>query len=258
MPGFIAKKLCPDLVIVGLNFRKYRGVSEQVREILRSYDPNFCSVGLDESYLDLTEYVKKTIERDGRSVGYRHEEGCGESWTVAQSVCVKPKEEGVSYIKVAETNPGNDNSHRDPSEITHSAMSDSSCFPSTTKTTVPASLSGGQSSNDVTVEATPTPSLPDSLQEDMNVSTSSNPGDWCLPPSHWECAKDVVKEMRARIVDRTGLTASAGIAPNMMLAKVASDLNKPNGQCFVVPTREGVLEFVRKLPIRKVSELVGP
>lgn len=58
--------------------------------------------------------------------------------------------------------------------------------------------------------------------------------------------------MRSKIQERTGLTASAGLAPNMMLAKVASDMNKPNGQYTVTPTREGVLEFIQKLPIRKV------
>ena len=59
--------------------------------------------------------------------------------------------------------------------------------------------------------------------------------------------------MRREITERTGLTASAGLAPNMMLAKVASDMNKPDGQYTVTATREGVLEFVQKLPIRKVS-----
>jgi DNA polymerase kappa len=39
----------------------------------------------------------------------------------------------------------------------------------------------------------------------------------------------------------------------MMLAKVASDMNKPNGQFTVAASREAVLEFVQKLPIRKIS-----
>ena len=62
--------------------------------------------------------------------------------------------------------------------------------------------------------------------------------------------------MRREIRDRTNLTASAGLAPNMMLAKVASDMNKPDGQYTVTATREGVVEFVQKLPIRKVSILL--
>ena len=74
-----------------------------------------------------------------------------------------------------------------------------------------------------------------------------------LSPSHWHLAESVVHEIRSRVFTKTGLTASAGIAPNMMLAKVASDMNKPNGQYMVEPNREGVLAFVRQLPIRKVG-----
>ena len=62
----------------------------------------------------------------------------------------------------------------------------------------------------------------------------------------------MVHKLRREIQERTGLTASAGLAPNMMLAKVASDINKPDGQFMVTPTGDGVLEFVQKLSIRKV------
>lgn len=48
-------------------------------------------------------------------------------------------------------------------------------------------------------------------------------------------------------------TTTAGIAPNMMLSKVCSDRNKPNGQYQLVSTREAVMEFVQDLPVRKVQ-----
>ena len=38
-----------------------------------------------------------------------------------------------------------------------------------------------------------------------------------------------------------------------MLAKIASDFNKPNGQKVVLPTRDAVLDFMRTLPTRKVE-----
>ena len=60
----------------------------------------------------------------------------------------------------------------------------------------------------------------------------------------------IAQEIRAAIQRELGLTASAGVAPNKFLAKVASDWNKPNGQ-FVVPP-PAVVGFVRDLPVEKI------
>uniref|UniRef100_A0A671TQQ2 DNA polymerase kappa n=1 Tax=Sparus aurata TaxID=8175 RepID=A0A671TQQ2_SPAAU len=110
MPGFIAKKLCPDLVIVPTNFDKYRAVSKEIREIFAEYDPHFQPLSLDEAYLDFTDHLDQR-----------------QSW-------------------------------------------------------------------------------PDTLR----------------------------------------------IAPNMMLAKVCSDKNKPNGQYRLPSTKEAVMDFVQNLPVRKI------
>lgn len=59
----------------------------------------------------------------------------------------------------------------------------------------------------------------------------------------------IAKEIRKRIFDETGLTASAGISINKFVAKVASDYNKPNGQKTVGP--EEVIDFLEQLPIKK-------
>ncbi|CAG8489614.1 22564_t:CDS:2, partial [Racocetra persica] len=60
MPGFIAKKLCPELIIVPCNFDKYRAVSKQIREIFSRYDPDYTPMSLDEAYLDITKYLETT------------------------------------------------------------------------------------------------------------------------------------------------------------------------------------------------------
>lgn len=60
-------------------------------------------------------------------------------------------------------------------------------------------------------------------------------------------ATDTAREIRARIFEETGLTASAGISYNKFLAKLSSDQRKPNGQ-FVVPPGKGE-GFVQGLPI---------
>lgn len=64
-----------------------------------------------------------------------------------------------------------------------------------------------------------------------------------------ESANDIAREIRQRIFEETGLTASAGISVNKFLAKVASDYNKPNGQKTIHPTQ--ILEFMKELPIEK-------
>ncbi|WP_142784724.1 DNA polymerase IV [Changchengzhania lutea] len=59
----------------------------------------------------------------------------------------------------------------------------------------------------------------------------------------------IAKEIRQRILDEVGLTASAGISVNKFIAKIASDYNKPNGQKTVSP--EEVIKFLERLEIRK-------
>ncbi len=70
-----------------------------------------------------------------------------------------------------------------------------------------------------------------------------------------EYAWDLAKTIRAEIFKTTGLTASAGIAANKMIAKIASDWRKPNGQFAVVPDQ--VEGFMKDLPVRKLWG-VGP
>ncbi|KAI3679827.1 hypothetical protein L2E82_50936 [Cichorium intybus] len=118
MPGFIACKLCPDLIFVPTGFKKYTYYSDLTRKVYHEYDPNFTTANLDEAYLDIT--------------------------------------------KVAE-------------------------------------------------------------------------------------------ELRENVYKATGLTCSAGIAPNRLLAKVCSDINKPNGQ-FVLPNdRAAIMTFISSLSVRKIG-----
>ena len=57
-------------------------------------------------------------------------------------------------------------------------------------------------------------------------------------------------EIRRRIAAQTGLTASVGIAPNKLLAKIASDLNKPDGMCRI--DAANLREILDPLPIHKL------
>ncbi|KAK6492455.1 DNA polymerase kappa isoform X1 [Huso huso] len=177
MPGFIAKKLCPNLIIVQLHFDKYKAVSAEVREIFADYDPNFLPMSLDEAYLDITEHLEQR-----------------RCWPESRRTC---------YISTDSPSEG-------------------------------GSVNEGDG-NTSPVLFEDSPPLPPQKAVVFGIS-----------------AEEVVKEMRFRIEQRTTLTASAGIAPNMMLAKVCSDKNKPNGQYMIPPDRQAVMDFIQGLPIRKV------
>ncbi|KAK9777392.1 putative DNA polymerase kappa [Seiridium cardinale] len=129
MAGFVAKKLCPELLLIPLNFDKYTSKAQEVREVLAEYDPRFESASIDEAYLNITEYCKE---------------------------------------------------------------------------------------HDLTPEET-------------------------------------VQRMRDEVHERAKITVSAGIAANAKLAKICSNMNKPNGQFLLPNERRTIMAFMRDLPCRKVN-----
>ncbi len=124
MPGFTAKKLCPDLIFVRPRFDRYKEISSKIRKIFYDFTDLVEPLSLDEAYLDVTQNKK------------------------------------------------------------------------------------------------------------------GNPS-----------ATLVAQEVRKRIFEEVGLTASAGISINKFIAKVASDYNKPNGQKTVNP--EEIIEFLEDLDVKK-------
>ncbi|MCD0474349.1 DNA polymerase IV [Flavobacterium sp. EDS] len=73
---------------------------------------------------------------------------------------------------------------------------------------------------------------------DVTINKKGNPS-----------ASLLAEEIRLRIFNEVGLTASAGISVNKFVAKIASDYNKPNGQKTVNP--DEMIAFLEELPIRK-------
>jgi len=156
MPGFIARKLCPHLVLVPPNMVKYAAEARRVRKILAEYDENFLPVSLDEAYLDITALVEKQM------MASRSSHSSGEEASTCQG-------------------------------------------------------------------------------QEMEVKSVE------------EVAASIVSELRKKIEVETKLTASAGIACNKRLAKVASDMEKPNGQLVVGFREESVVQFAQKLNVRKIG-----
>jgi len=193
MPGFIAMKLCPQLVCLPLSFGKYTAVAEQVRDIVRKIDPNFSSHSLDEVIFDVTDAAQQ------RYRALRANQHSLKSHV--NSVC--------SDYNHAMLTQGHEHEH------THTDTEDKS---------------------DISVI-----SEEEAAQREEDMIRS--------------LAESVVAEMRCEIKRVTGgLTASAGIAQNTPLAKICSNINKPDGQYSLTPmTREHVLEFCAGLSTRQVG-----
>ncbi|XP_028270064.1 DNA polymerase kappa [Parambassis ranga] len=199
MPGFIGKKLCPNLVIVPTNFDKYRAVSDEIREIFADYDPNFQPMSLDEAYLDFTDHLE---QRQHWPESLRTHRFRTKSITTVGTQTEHPQG-AVQEVKDLS----------------------------------PVLFDDSPSSSPILVGS-------DGFCADADPSGAFE--------VFGKSAEEAVREMRFRIEQKTMLTASAGIAPNMMLAKVCSDKNKPNGQYRLPSTREAVMDFIQSLPVRKV------
>ena len=147
MPGFIAVRLCPQLVFVPCDFKRYGEVARVFRAIFAEYDPEYESASMDEAYLDVTDWLRRRKE---------------------QAESERGEAEGAQWDQAAE-------------------------------------------------------------------------------------ASRVAEEIRRRVQEATQLTCSCGIAANRMLAKIATDLNKPNGQYCLPSSLPAILSFTQSLPIRKVG-----
>uniref|UniRef100_A0A1I8B057 DNA polymerase kappa n=1 Tax=Meloidogyne hapla TaxID=6305 RepID=A0A1I8B057_MELHA len=188
MPGFIAKKLCPDLTIVPCDIHKYIRESNTVRSIFQYYDPNMFMGGLDEAYLDLTDFVGQRIF-PVTCKRIRYSGDC-----ICRLPLISPKE------KISD-------------DAERLALICKRCN-----------------------------------KERIAII------DYVVFGTGLD---DIVNQIRFEVEQLTGLTCSAGIATNKMLAKICTDLNKPNGQFYLEADRYKIIDFMNFLKIRKVPG-IGP
>jgi DNA polymerase kappa len=234
MPGFIAKKLCPHLVFVHCNFDKYKLVSDQIKSIIGEYDPSYRSHSLDEVYFDLTSAARAAwcgqhgyspppgpavaAARDVKSSDC-HMEG---DWEGQHLVTRSSYGSGVADADRSDSG-ASDGHHADASSEAPSALQTALLIQR-----YPHHLAAAY-------ETVPSDDRPDIFSLRAIAAT-------------------LLHEIRARITAVTqGLTCSAGLANNFYLAKICADVNKPNGQFELPPTRDEVLRFVSELLTRKIG-----
>ncbi|MFA6174655.1 MAG: DNA polymerase IV [Kiritimatiellales bacterium] len=63
---------------------------------------------------------------------------------------------------------------------------------------------------------------------------------------------EIARKIKAAVLAETGLTCSVGVAPNMFLAKIASDLNKPDGLTVVPDSEKLIAAFLAPLPVKRM------
>ncbi|KAL7063018.1 hypothetical protein AAHC03_0119 [Spirometra sp. Aus1] len=218
MPGFLGRKLCPQLVIVPPDFGKYAAVSQKVREILAEYclggSAGMVTMSLDEAYLNITQHVTErvTYPPERRTFWPRM------APKMPALICRCRKSEVQTSESDAETNQS-----------------------------LPDETGGSEEDSQGAL-------VPRAVGKDADLAVCLYCGLLLQPGQRvfGTTVTEAVREMRFRVFCATQLTCSAGIAPNSLLAKIASDWNKPNGQHLVEPTVAAVESFISNLPIRKV------
>ena len=288
MPGFIAMKLCKNLKIVPPNFEKYTKVSKEVKEIALEYDPHLTMGSLDEAYLDLTIYIKirMYVLRFLNESDWKEDSINNESKSRIHEVCTKymkevnqkgiydtpkstPLNSPLRQLKQTQKSQVNMNKESDNKEKAAnieelSKMSNEAepeLLPESQGTLIEKS-DDEESRLENEIETEDYDPLLDS-QESRKKFTSYKSGEPVLVvtgdqilASHyiqstkidWSLVQDVVKEIRTRIYAKTQLTSSAGIGKDKMIAKIAADIKKPNGQFYI----ENSKAYIQNLPIRKV------
>ena len=214
MPGFIGKKLCPQLVFVKSHFEKYTVVAEQIRSVIREYDPDFTSHSLDEVYMDLTDAATMYVKNQKKQ---ETEQESNDS--------TLPSSSSSSSSSTAQPPP------LPPYSYSSSSISG-----------ITDNLEVEVEDDDCDINNTNTLTTPNTSSY---TTATSTPTTTTLPiplPLLRQAACIILEQIRHKIeVITGGLTCSAGIANNFFLAKICADVNKPDGQFELPGNRQGNL-----------------
>lgn len=236
MPGFIAKRLCPELIFVKHDFALYQEVAEQARAVFRRYDPHCRYCSLDEAFLDLTAAVRDRLggaAPDSIGQGGDREIGPSVGLTMPPLVEGGAAGWGGGPAGPKAEDPGGPGDSEDPEDPENAEN--------------PESLGSLESP-----EAPPSPANPGDPSDPEDPDDPAGAAAFLARVEG--AAAAIVRQIRDEVRAATGgLTCSAGIAGCTLLAKIASDVRKPDGQHLVGLSRRSGSAFLRDLSVRKVG-----
>lgn len=259
MPGWIGDKLVQELtggkqqlVHVPSNFTLYKEKSKQTMSVLREFDPQLKSYSLDEAYLNMGPYLALYLQQLQKQLQRQRHYCEGED-------LVDENDDDNNY-DVEEIDPNT--MVVQPQHQEANSKRDSNSIPTIDVDTANASYhyptSPGWNHLHIQKLLHAHANAKD-INDDNNNSNDfyNHSYKYILqsfsPLQCRQALERIVQYMRKCVQVRTGgLTCSAGIAPNVSLAKIASDKNKPNGQCYVDASNQAILDFVRPLMVRKI------
>lgn len=236
MPGFIALKLCPHLIFVRHQFDRYTAAAEEARRVFRRYDPHMSSHSLDEAVLDITDHCV--------AAGILGRGDKGHSLASAGAAAA-----AASDAAAADAAASSSSAASDSGSSSGSAGSSADLFPPG----LPWDPSAPIGIDDAAADDDGSDGDCSSKVGGARSSSSSAPADGVHSLAQHHAIAAVVSRMRHEVTVATrGLTCSAGIACNPMLAKIASNDRKPNGQCMVPFDPAAIAAYMRGLAVRKL------
>ena len=269
MATFVAKKLCPDLVVLKTDLKKYKRFSDMVYEVVREFDPGFRFIGLDEAVMDVGNYME-------RFWGELREEVMGESG----ERFFEDFENGNFERKILDNfdfRVGNldkeqlgdkgfleDKDFYDLEDCEKEVTGD--CFKNGdfVNQTIFNFENDCKNDSNKNIEEEIFEGLKDN---DFYDNENSNSFKKLTKKEKREKYKEekllnlilykIINRLKTKIFKKTGLTVSAGIAPNRLLAKLSSEEKKPNGEFVLRKNKKKIYNFLNKKKIIKIPG-IGP
>lgn len=176
-------------------------MAEQIRAIFREYDPRMRSHSLDEAYLNVTEELAKRLEQAATATA---DANSASAASTATDPTVSPTAPGADHgWPTSRTATQQEQRRRDNMELTRRSMD----------------------AHSMDVEARDAGYTSEEGEEDVRAEAGERAGRQRMAREEFrarifEAARAMAEEIRGRIRETTKLTASVGIGPNFMLAKV--------------------------------------